>query len=100
VRCLGAEGLRVSVEAFCFGKVDLDALLRDLTLSLEIRSRTHSLARTRQDSLGLARIRQDSLGFARTRQDSLGFARTRVLSVYSRTQQKRGEGLNHCVTKG
>jgi len=47
VQCLGAEGLRVSVEAFCFGKVDSDALLRDLTLSLGICSRTHSLARIR-----------------------------------------------------
>ncbi len=47
MRCLGAKGLRVSVEAFCFGEVDSDALLRDLTLSLGIRLRTHSLARTR-----------------------------------------------------
>ena len=67
MRCLGAKGLRVSVEAFCFGKVDPDALLRDLTLSLEICSRTHSLARIRLISLGLVRTRQDSLGFARIR---------------------------------
>ncbi len=64
MRCLGAKGLRVSVEAFCFEKVDLDALLRDLTLSLEICLCTHSLARIRLISLGLARTRQDSLGLA------------------------------------
>ncbi len=47
MQCLGAKDLRVSVEAFCFEEVDSDALLRDLTLSLGIRLRTHSLARIR-----------------------------------------------------
>ena len=37
----------MSIEAFCLGNIDPDALLRDLTLSLGIRLRTHSLARTR-----------------------------------------------------